>query len=121
MDAVSAKLMGFDPMDIPFIRIAHEMGLGCGVVKDIELVGEDVGDVNWGFTGSENTFFSLVQKLVYRGPLRPIEGILVRSPLIGLGILASNLYHNGYWLPMIGRKRVEEALKTDWGKLFRSY
>ena len=121
VDAVSAKLMGFDPMDIPFIRIAHEMGLGCGVVKDIELVGEDVGDVNWGFTGGENTFFSLVQKLVYRGPLRPIEGILVRSPLIGLGILASNLYHNGYWLPMIGRKRVEEALKTDWGKLFRSY
>ena len=121
VDAVSAKLMGFDPMSIPFIRIAHEMGLGCGQVKDIEVVGADVSEVNWGFTGVENTFFSLVQKLVYRGPLKPIENFLVRTPLITLGIFASNFYHNSYWLPLVGRKRVNEALKTEWGKLFKSY
>ena len=121
VDAVSAKLMGFDPMSIPFIRIAHEMGLGCGQVEDIEIVGADVSEVNWEFNGGENTFFSRVQKLVYRGRLRPIEQFLVRTPLIGLGIFASNFYHNGYWLPLVGRQRVNEALKTEWGKLFKSY
>ena len=30
IDAVAARLMGFDPMRIPKIRIAHEMGLGVG-------------------------------------------------------------------------------------------
>ena len=30
IDAVAAKLMGFNPLDIKFIRIAHEMGLGVG-------------------------------------------------------------------------------------------
>ncbi|MBC7224412.1 MAG: DUF362 domain-containing protein, partial [Anaerolineae bacterium] len=36
IDAVSAKLQGFDPMEIPFIRIAHEMGLGVGDPREIE-------------------------------------------------------------------------------------
>ena len=41
IDAVAAKLMGFDPLrDCKFIRLAHERGLGCGDVKDIELVGD---------------------------------------------------------------------------------
>ena len=121
IDAVAAKMMGFDPMSIKFIRLAHEAGLGCGDVGDIEVVGEDISDVNWHFTGVENTFASRGQKLVYWGPLKPLENFLLRSPLVVFGILASNLYHNGYWLPIRGRKRIRAALKTPWGKLFQSY
>ena len=40
IDAVAAKLMGFDPMSIKFIRLAHELGLGCGDPRDIEIVGD---------------------------------------------------------------------------------
>ena len=40
IDAVAAKLMGIDPMSIKFIRMAHEMGLGCGDPRDIEIVGD---------------------------------------------------------------------------------
>ena len=43
IDAVAAKLMGFDPMSIKFIRMAHELGLGCGDPRDIEIVGDTVG------------------------------------------------------------------------------
>ena len=121
IDAVAAKMMGFDPLSIKFIRMAHQMGLGCGDVNDIDIVGADVSEVNWGFTDAENTLFSRIQKSVYWGPLRRLENFLVRSPLIALGITASNAYHNGYWLPMVGRKRVREALDTRWGKLFQSY
>ena len=42
IDAVAAKMMGFDPLSIKFIRLAHEQGLGCGDVRDIEVVGEDI-------------------------------------------------------------------------------
>src|SRR5512136_1473861 len=42
IDAVAAKLMGFDPMSIKYIRLAHEHGLGIGDMHDIELVGDDV-------------------------------------------------------------------------------
>ena len=121
IDAVAAKMMGFDPMDIKFIRLAHERGLGCGDVSKIEVVGEDISQVNWGFSGVENTFASRGQKLIYWGPLKPIEKLLLRSPLVGLSYLASNLYHNGYWLKTRGRSRINAALKTEWGKLFQSY
>ena len=38
IDAMSAKLQGFNPMEIPFLRLAHEMGLGVADPKQIELV-----------------------------------------------------------------------------------
>lgn len=121
IDAVSAKMMGFDPMSIKFIRMAHEAGLGCGEVDEIDVVGEDISGLNWHFNSSENTFASRGQKAIYWGPLKPLENFLLRSPLVTLGIFGSNAYHNGYWLPVHGRKRVREALKTEWGQLFRSY
>ena len=52
IDAVAAKLMGFDPMSIKFIRLAHDLGLGCGDPRDIEIVGdEDAARENWHFVG----------------------------------------------------------------------
>lgn len=121
IDAVSAKMMGFDPMSIKFIWMAHELGLGCGDMRDIEIVGEDISGVNWRFSGGENTLFSRGQKSVYWGPFKPLETAIARSPLVNLAIAASNIYHNGYWLPLKGRKRVQEAMQTDWGRLFQSY
>ena len=121
IDAVAAKMMGFDPMSIEFIRLAHERGLGCGDVSEIQVLGEDISQVNWQFSGAENTFASRGQKMVYWGPLKPVENMLLRSPLVGLAYLASNLYHNGYWLNTIGRRRIAAAMKTPWGQLFESY
>ena len=121
IDAVAAKMMGFDPMSIKFIRLAHEQGLGCGDVSKIEVAGEDISGVNWRFSGVENTFASRGQKLIYWGPLKPMEKLLLRSPLAGWAFLASNIYHNGYWLKTKGKRRIDAALKTEWGRLFRSY
>ena len=121
IDAVAARIMGFDPMSIKFIRLGHELGLGCGETDQIEIVGEDISEVNWRFKGAENTFASRGQKLIYWGPLKPLEKMLLRSPLVAWAYLASNLYHNGYWLRFVGRKRVREAMKTGWGRLFQSY
>ena len=121
IDAVAAKMMGFDPMSIKFIRLAHERGLGCGDVSQINVVGEDISQVDWQFTGVENTFASRGQKLIYWGPLKPLEKMLLRSPFVSLAFLASNLYHNGYWLKTKGRRRIKAAMETEWGKLFESY
>ncbi|MDA2916424.1 DUF362 domain-containing protein [Nitrospinae bacterium AH_259_B05_G02_I21] len=122
IDAVAAHMMGFDPMDIPYIRLAHERGLGCGEVKEIEIVGqEDVLAVNWGFRGHENTFSSRGQKLIYWGPLKPLEKLLLQTWLVHWSYLASILYHDVYWYPFVGRSRVRDAFKTPWGKLFQQY
>src|SRR3990172_7083978 len=54
IDAVSAKLQGFDPMKIRFIRRAHEAGLGIGDPRQIRIVGYDIDqEPAWGFVRSE--------------------------------------------------------------------
>ncbi|MCD6553630.1 MAG: DUF362 domain-containing protein [Chloroflexi bacterium] len=121
IDAISAKLQGFDPMSLKFIRLAHELGLGVGDPRDIEVVGDvDVMNENWHFV-QEETFASRGQKMIYHGPLKPFEHLLLRSPLVPWSYFASNFYHNVYWYPFVGRKRVIAALDTKWGRLFESY
>lgn len=121
IDAVAAKMMGFDPMKLDFIRIAHEKGLGCGIVDEMEIVGEDISGINWHFEGQKDTFASRGQKAIYHGPLKPFEKLLLRTPLVPWSYVASRLYHDGFWYPLVGKKRVSEALQTKWGKLFQQY
>ena len=121
IDAVSAKLQGFDPLNIRFIRLAHEKGLGIGDPRQIKISGYDIEQEKpWGFV-QEDTLASRGQKLIYHGPLKPFEKILLQSPLVPWSYFASNFYHNVYWYPFIGRKRVQAALQTKWGQAFQSY
>lgn len=121
IDAVSAKLQGFDPLSLDFIRLAHEQGLGVGDPRQIEVVGEpDLLEHPWGFV-REDTFASKGQHLIYHGALKPFENALLRSPVVPWSYAASRLYHDVYWYPTVGRQRVLDALDTPWGHLFQDY
>jgi uncharacterized protein (DUF362 family) len=121
IDATAARLMGFDPMTIKFIRLANDAKLGNGDPRCIDLVGDDMSNVNLGFHRNENTFASKGQKLIYHGPLKPLEKILLRSPLVPWSYFASRLYHDGYWYPFVGIPRKKKVMESEWGKLFRDY
>ena len=120
IDSVSARLQGFDPMSIPFIRIAHERGLGVGDPNEIEVVGMDISGIDWHFETAD-TFASRGQKLIYHGALKPFEKPLLQSPLVPWSYLASRAYFDGFWYPFIGYPRVREALKSKWGRYFDEY
>jgi hypothetical protein len=121
IDAIAAKMMGFDPLKLDFIRIAHEKGLGVGNPKEIEVEGEDISGINFRFTGAQNTFASRGQKAIYWGPLKPLEKVLLRTVITPWSYVASRLYHDVFWYNAIGRRRVKKALETEWGKLFLNY
>jgi len=120
IDAVAAKMMGFDPMAMPYIRLAHEKGLGIGDPSEIKIVGEDISSVNFGFK-VKDTFASRGQKAIYHGWLKPFEKILLRTSIVPWSYLASRLYHDIFWYNAIGKRRVKKIMKTEWGKLFESY
>jgi uncharacterized protein (DUF362 family) len=120
IDAIAAKMMGFDPLSIRFIRMAHEQGLGCGDPREIEVVGEDIKDVNFHFH-VRDTLASRGQKLIYWGPLKPLERLLLRTVLAPWSYAASILYHDVFWYNCIGRARVRSAHRSEWGKLFARY
>ncbi len=121
IDAISAKIQGFDPMSLEFIASAHERGLGTGDPREIEVVGADISEINWHFRANEETLASRGQKMIYWGPLKPLENILLRSPIAPWSFFASNAYFNHYWYRFVGKKRVRQALGTEWGRLFQSY
>jgi len=120
LDAVAAKLMGFDPLQIPYIRVCHEKGLGTGDPEEIEIVGEDVSSVNFGFKVKKSMVI-WGDQMLRLGPLRFLEKIALKSPLSFWAPFASNLYHDFLWYPLIGRARINQFKKTEWGRLFEKY
>ena len=121
VDAVSAKLMGFDPLTIPYIRMAHERGLGCGDVREIELVGDDVSDLDLHFHVGNN-FASSVGHGLWHGPLKSIQKLFFHTPLVYVFIWASAIYHDSFWWPVKGRAIQDRVRReTVWGQLFDNY
>ena len=121
IDAVGAKMMGFDPMSLTSIRLAHERGLGVGRMEEIEIVGEDISDVNFGFSVGDNAA-SKVGDMFWFGPLKSLQRLMFHSPLVYAFIYASFIYHDFIHYPFKGRKLVDKWLnETEWGKLFREY
>jgi uncharacterized protein (DUF362 family) len=120
IDSVAARIMGFDPMSIPYIRMCHERELGTGDPRDIEIVGDDISELNLHF----KTRKSLViwgDQMLRLGFLRFLERILLRSPLVVWAPFASNVYHDGLWYPTVGRHRINKFTKTEWGNLWLKY
>ena len=65
IDAISAKLQGFDPLNLRFIRKAHELGLGIGNPNQIEILGYDIEqEPPWNFK-REDTFASRGQHMIH--------------------------------------------------------
>ena len=124
IDSVAAKLMGIDPLSIKFIRIANEMGLGCGDPREIEIVGDPkAAKTNWHFTGpfKKMTFASRMQHKIYWGPLKkPLEWSL-KTILAPWSYIASVIYHDSFWYPVKAKKRMAKVLNSDWGHLFRNW
>jgi hypothetical protein len=121
IDAVAAKMMGFDPMSIPYIRLAQEDGLGTGKVEDIEIIGEDISKVNFAFSVGNN-FASMVGNFLWFSPMKILQRLFFRTPLVYLFVFGSFLYHDYLWWPIKGRKlQRERALNTKWGRFFESY
>lgn len=124
IDAVAAKLMGFDPLSIKFIRLAHERGLGCGDPRQIEIVGDRAAaGENWHFVGpfQKMTFASRMQHHIYWGPLKkPIEWSL-KTVLAPWAYIASVLYHDSFWYPTRARRIMQDVLDSEWGRLFRNW
>ena len=124
IDAVAAKMMGFDPLDIRYIRLAHERGLGCGDPREIEIVGdEDAAAESWDFVGPYDrmTFAARMQHLIYWGPLKkPLEWSL-KTFLAPWSYLASVAYHDSLWYPLVAKRRMQKVLESEWGRLFSNW
>ena len=121
IDAVAARMMGFDPMSIRYIRLAHERGLGTGDVREIELVGDDVSGENWDFKIGYNSH-SFLAWLSWYGPTRALQKLIFRTPMVNIPIFISEVEQDYLYWPLKYRKVTEKwQVETNWGRLFQLY
>jgi uncharacterized protein (DUF362 family) len=124
IDAVAAKMMGFDPMTLEYIKVAHDDGLGVGDPRDIEIVGDDADQVrreSWGFSVGDNGA-SKVGDLMWFGPMKRFQKLFFHTPLVNVFIFGSEAYHDFYRWPLKDRRTFESWKRdTSWGRLFDAY
>ena len=121
IDAVSAKMMGFDPLGIKYIRLAHEHGLGVGDMNEIEVVGDDISGENWNFKVGKN-FHGFLAWLAWYGPTRVFQKIVLRSPLVVFATAMSYFNHDIAHWPFKEKYIYRDWLaNTAWGAMFQQY
>lgn len=120
IDAIAAKMMGFGPLELRYLKLAQEQKLGIADPKKIKVIGEDIEKINFHFKKAD-TLASRGQKLIYHHTPPWFEKLLLQTVVAPWSYLASSLYHDYYWYNFIGKKRVAEFMKTGWGKLFKQY
>lgn len=122
IDAVAATLMGFDSLELPCIRLAHERGLGMGDMRDIEIVGdEDVVRERWDFSVGANFATGVGTLLWHTWPFNRMQKLFFHTPLVKIFETASAVYHDWVRYPLVS-KRVVDQWRTDspWGRLFET-
>lgn len=125
IDAVAASIMGFDPMKIDYIKLAHDRGLGTGDVDQIDIVGMEKSEfknMNFSFQTTKSPVITWDQRLRKKTMgIKPVHQFLFNSPIFKTFIFASEFYHDHLWYPRTGKKNIEEFKQTSWGELFEKY
>lgn len=125
IDAVAAKIMGFDPMKIDYIKMAHDRGLGNGDLEQVEVLGisrTDFDRLNFGFEVKRSPIIMGDQLLRKKTiGVNWLHNMLFHSPIFGIFIFASETYHDKVWYPLVGDKAIKQFSENEWGTLFKQY
>lgn len=121
IDAVAAKLMGFDPMSIKYIRMAHDQGLGIGDPSQIELVGDDISNQSWNFRIGKNSHTFLAW-LAWFGPTKFLQKLIFRTKFVVVPTFIGEVEQDYMFWPL-RYKKVARVWRetTTWGHHFQEY
>jgi len=117
LDSVAARIMGFDTTKIKKLKKSDEMGLGNNKIENISVIGESPEEINLHCETKKSPVIFFDQ--LFRKSF--IEKLFFKTWFFNFCIMGSASYHDWFWYPMIGKKRINEFNKTDWGKLFEKY
>jgi uncharacterized protein (DUF362 family) len=122
IDAVAAMMMGFDPMSIKYIRLAHEAGLGTGDPRQIEITGDiEASQQRWGFHVGHNSH-SFLAWLSWYGPTKFLQKFLFHSWFAVVPTLIGEIEQDYMYWPLKYRFVAAKWRETsEWGALFTEY
>ena len=93
------------------------MDLGVADPHQIQIVGYDIEqEPPWNFV-QEDTFASWGQKLIYHGPLKPFEKVLLQKPPCAVVILCEQFLSQCLLVPIRGTPACSGCFKDTMGKV----
>jgi uncharacterized protein (DUF362 family) len=120
LDAVAAKIMGFDPARIGHLAECVAAGLGEADLQRITVEGDDDLSLNLRFVPAQHNAVSWLELVLRRRPmLRPL---FFDTPLFGVCCRATVAYYAAwYYLLGIGRRRRDAIVnETAYGAQWRN-
>lgn len=120
LDSTAARIMGFEPLKLEYLKLSQERKLGTANSRKIEIMGAKIDHLNFGFKPAD-TFASRGQKLIYHHLPLPLEKFLLQTIIAPWSYLASKFYFDFFWYNFIGKRRVKDFYLSPWGKLLLNY
>lgn len=120
LDAVAAKVMGFDPGTISHLAECVAAGLGVSDLAQVSVVGDDDLTLNLGFVPARHNLVSWVELLLRHNDF--LRRIFFDTPVFGLCCRATEAYYAiWYYVLGIGRARRNRILnETPYGAQWRA-
>ena len=117
LDAVAARLAGFDPFSLRYLALAYALGLGCADTDEIDVVGDEIepGELQ---LRARRPPAALARTVLEELRLTRLEDWLFRRRWLAP---ASSLYYDFVWFQTVGRRRLRAFRDSAWGRVFASY
>jgi len=120
LDTIAARMMGINPESIPHIKIAGEQGLGCTDPARIEIRGDRIDNMCFGFKSRKNIVI-FTDQLLRKNMGKRIQSLIFETVIARMAILASIIYHNCVWYYFVAVRQIRVFHRNQWGKCFRQY
>ena len=121
LDAVAAKMMGFEPLSIPHLRTLHEEGLGCADLEKINIIGTDINQMDFRFLIATNRFSRFFARMVREKGLDDDAQKKRHFFMLAMLEWTQVVYARKIWLKQTGKGRLSLAAKSPWGNLLQEY
>jgi len=117
MDAVVAKILGFDPTGVRHIQYCQEEGLGIGDLDGIEVVGDDDISLNLRFKPARHNLVSWVELLLRKSF---VKWLFFDTPIFKLCCWGARMWYYAWYYLLRGKKMRDKIIKeTRYGEQWR--
>ena len=102
----------------------HELGLGCGDPREIEIVGDvDAASENWNLEGSlqENDLRLTEPAPDLLGTPQEASRVVVENVACAMGLCCQRGLPRRFLVQQVRAEAIEDSLQSEWGRLFANW
>ncbi len=117
LDAVAARIMGFDPGQVKHIQNCHQLELGTARLDQIQVVGDDDLSLNLNFKPAGHNLVSWLE-LALRKSF--VKWLFFDTPVFPLCCWGARMWYYGWYYLVRGKKMRDNIIKnTRYGAQWR--